>query len=280
MTSGLFGGRNFEINPLMTLQRSVDSIAVSTPLAFPAGSKFAYSGSGMQAVGRIAEIVTGKSWGQVAREEILDPCDMTATSYDDFGLNPAIAGGVRTSAREYMRFLGMVMGGGLYQGKRVLAAASISEMFKDQTHGVPILYSPWPGSPATYPDGKVPGYGFGCWAMVTNDQTGLEDEIASPGAFGAFPWADRCRHLYGMVMVHKAGEGSEAHVVSLQLAALVRQEVGGCVGSGINRKAGGPAVNPIGSRRFGIYGAQPRALIEEVTPAGTILRGIDGRCWE
>jgi CubicO group peptidase (beta-lactamase class C family) len=239
MTSGLHGGRNFEINPLMTLQRSVDSIAVSTPLAFPPGTRFAYAGAGMQAVGRIAEIVTGKPWSEVAREEILDPCGMDATGYDNFGpLNPAIAGGIQSSAREYMRFLTMVMSGGMYQGRRVLSAASIEEMFQDQTRGAEPFEIPWPAKSGSYPDGEPPGYGFGCWAMATNAATGREDEVASPGYYGAFPWADRCRDLYGMVLVHNAREGGRAHYVALQLVDLVRKAVGGCQASGLTGPAG------------------------------------------
>lgn len=230
MTSGLFGGKNYEINPLMTLERSVDSIAAHTPLAFAPGSRFAYTGASMQSVARLAEIVTGKPWSQVAREELLEPCGMVNTTYDHLGpLNPAVAGGIRTSASEYMRFLGMVMDGGRSGGKQVLSAASLAEMFKDQTGGASVLYSPWPGSPETYADGKPPGYGFGCWAMSTNPATGQEDEIGSPGAFGAFPWADRCRNLHGLVMAHNAGEGERAHAVTLRIIALVREQVGGCV---------------------------------------------------
>ena len=237
MTSGLYGGKNYELNPLMTLQRSVDSIAAYTPLAFTPGARFAYSGSGMQSVARFAEIATGKPWNQLAKEEILDPCGMANTTYDDFGpLNPAVAGGIRTTAAEYMRFLGMVNGGGRSGGVQVLSQASLAEMFHDHTVGIPILYSPWPGSPDTYPDGKHPGYGFGCWAMSTNPTSGEEDEIASPGAFGSFPWADRCRNLYGMVLVHNPGEGARSHRVALQIIALVREQVGGCSTVGIGSR--------------------------------------------
>jgi len=262
MTSGLYGGRNFDINPLMTLQRSVDSIAVGTPLAFPAGTRFAYGGSGMQAVGRIAEIVTGKSWAQVAREAILDPCDMTHTTNDDFGLNPAIAGGIRTSAQEYLRFLSMVMGNGIYHGKRVLSSASIGEMFKDQTHNAPVFYSPFPDSLSSYPDGKPPQYAFGCWTMVTNPKTGLEDEIASPGYYGSYPWADRCNNIHGFVLVYNPREGRRAHFTSFKLIDLARKAVGGCAETGI----GGKGV--------------PSAHIIDQTQSKTMLRRIDGRLWK
>lgn len=264
MTSGLYGGKNYEINPLMTLQRSVDSIAASTPLAFPAGTRFAYGGSGMQAVGRIAEIVTGKTWAQVARDEILEPCGMTNTTYDDFGINPAIAGGIQTTAQEYLRFLAMVMGNGLYRGTRVLSPASIAEMFKDQTDDAPIHYSPFPAELSGYPDGKPPQYAIGCWTMATNAQTGLEDEIASPGYYGSFPWADRCRNLYGMVLVYNPKEGRRAHFVSFQLTDLVRKQVGGCVVTGIGRKT---ESNPVRGVRAG-------------RPFGHAGPLVNGRFWE
>lgn len=268
MTSGLFGGKEYEINPFMTLQRSVDSIAAGVPLAFAPGTRFAYEGAGMQAVARVAELAAGKPWAQVAREEILAPCGMDSTTYDDFGpLNPAVAGGIRTTARDYMRFLDMVQAGGMYRGMRVLTAASIQEMFQDQTHGAPIHYSPWP--PGAWPDGKPPGYGFGCWAMMTHPQTGLEMEMASPGAFGTFPWADRCRRLQGIVLVDNPHEGRRAHVAALQLLSLVREEVGGCVvaGAGPEIKHGAQAKR---------QAAPDRPVLLFGMPGGD-LRGADGR---
>ncbi|MDQ3000737.1 MAG: beta-lactamase family protein [Fibrobacterota bacterium] len=266
MTSGLYGGKNFEINPHMTLKRSVDSIATNTPMAFPAGTQFAYTGSGIQAVGRIAEVVTGKSWALVAREELLDPCGMTNTTYDDFGLNPAIAGGIRSTAQDDLRFLTMVMGNGFYRGTRVLTPASIGEMFKNQTKNTPIYYSPFPAELSGYPDGKTPRYAFGCWTMFTNAQTGLEDEIASPGYFGSYPWADRCRNIYGIVLVYNPKEGRRSHFASFMLTDLVRKEIGGCMVSGIERKAGIMPARGVGSSRFHY--------------SDRLTRVINGRFWE
>jgi CubicO group peptidase (beta-lactamase class C family) len=273
MTSGLFGGPDFDMDSRLSLQQSVDSIAAATPIAFPPGTRFAYSGLGMQAVGRIAEVVTGKTWRQVAQEEVLGPCDMAATTYDDWGaVNPFIAGGVRTTARDYLRFLDMVMSNGLYLGRRVLSPASIQEMFKDQTLGVLHHFYPWPGSPATYPDGKPPGYGFGCWAMSTNAASGLEDEIASPGAFGAFPWADRCRNLYGVVFVHNGFEdGFRAHTVSLQIVDLVRKAAGGCVNAGMEKPIAAKS-----ARRFRYYTSYPMPFFE-TREDGRGGRLVDGR---
>lgn len=278
MTSGLYGGRNFDINPLFTLQRSVDSIAAGTPLVFAPGTQFAYSGSGMQSVARIAELATGKPWSQVAREAILDPCGMTNTTYDDFGpLNPAVAGGIRTSAGEYMRFLDMVMDGGRSGGVQVLSQASLAEMFVDQTGGAPIHSSPWPGSPATYVDGKPPGYGVGNWAMATNPVTGKEDEIASPGAYGSFPWADRCRNLNGMVLVHNLAEAKRSHAVTFQLIALVREEVGGCVTTGIEPVSPLSAGSSTQRKDPRFQGSILQPGFGNAEPGGRGLRRADGR---
>lgn len=274
MTSGLFGGPDFDMDSRLSLQQSVDSIAATTPIAFPPGTKFAYSGFGMQAVGRIAEVVTGKTWTQVAQEEVLGPCDMATTTYDDWGpLNPFIAGGVRTTALEYLRFLDMVMSNGLYKDRRVLFPASIQEMFKDQTSGVPHHFYTWTGSPDTYPDGKPPGYGFGCWAMSTNAASGWEDEIASPGAFGAVPWADRCRNLNGIVFVHNSFEdGFRAHTVSYQIIDLVRKAVGGCVNAGIEK----PIVTK-SAKRFWYFTSHPMPFFETLENGRTHRRLADGR---
>jgi hypothetical protein len=64
--------------------------------------------------------------------------------------------------------------------------------------------------------------------MSTNAQTGLEDEIASPGYYGSFPWVDRCRGIYGIVFVHNPGEGGRSLAVATRILDLIRKEVGGC----------------------------------------------------
>jgi len=203
MTSGLFNVEyynTFSLDTSLTLEESVDSIAVYIPLAYQPGNWIAYNSNGMQTIGRIAEIVTGQDWQTIAEEQIFNPCEMFSTTYDVFGINPVIAGGAQTSPIEYMQFLQMVMNDGVYNGDTVLTHQSIQELFTNQTAGLPIYWSPFPYGHPDYPyDADVLRYGFGSWIFAENPASGEVEEITSPGAWGTFPWADNSRNISGII---------------------------------------------------------------------------------
>lgn len=79
--TGLPGfGANVSRNPY-----NVDDFVkqyASNDLEFEPGSKFSYNNSGYFLLGAIIEKVTGKSYGQVLKEKILDPLGMKNTGYD------------------------------------------------------------------------------------------------------------------------------------------------------------------------------------------------------
>jgi len=54
---------------------------VKRPLEFPPGSKFAYSSSGYVLLGRLIEQLSGVTYGQFLKDQILDPLDMSDTAY-------------------------------------------------------------------------------------------------------------------------------------------------------------------------------------------------------
>ena len=54
----------------------------SGDLEFEAGTKYSYSNSGYFLLGAIIEKVTGKSYEQVLKENILDPLGMKNSGYD------------------------------------------------------------------------------------------------------------------------------------------------------------------------------------------------------
>jgi CubicO group peptidase (beta-lactamase class C family) len=58
------------------------------PLEFPPGSRWVYSNSGYVLLGQLIERVSGTSYADFLRDEILDPLDMADTSYE-----PGIASG-------------------------------------------------------------------------------------------------------------------------------------------------------------------------------------------
>ncbi|MBN1754732.1 serine hydrolase, partial [bacterium] len=224
MSSGLFGDRNYQWDPYMTLAEAAESIAVHTPLEFTPGTMIGYDGKGMQAAGRAAEIATGRDWREIAQEYLLDKCDMTHCSYDYFGpLNPAVAGGLKCSPRDYLRFLKMIHQNGIYGGETVLSEESIEVIFSNITEGLPIYYSPWPSGPH-YPYGRTdPEYAFGSWVIAQHPITRVVEELSSPGAFGTCPFIDRSRNLYGVIFTKlTAGGFGLTGLIDLEALEILR----------------------------------------------------------
>lgn len=202
MNSGLsLRDPDYEIDSTLTLAQSVDLIASNAPIVFPPGTQLDYEGDGMQTVGRICEVVTGKDWRTLARELLFEPLGMTNSDYETFGLNPAIAGGARSTAQDYLKFLRMILNNGLAgNGRAILASRSVQEFFQNQTYGLPEYYSPAPAS-LFYAYNQRPDYGMGSWIFAQNPTNLVVEEVASPGAFGTCPWVDRKRGLCGIIFM-------------------------------------------------------------------------------
>lgn len=228
MKSGLqLDDPDYEIDRALTLAQSVDLIANNTPVAFPPGTQLSYEGDGMQVVGRICEIAAGKSWGVLARELLFDPLGMTTADYLYFDPNPAIAGGARCSAEDYLKFLRMILRNGLSAtGTPVMSSRSVQEFFTNQTLALPEYYSPWPPS-LHYPYLQRPDYGVGSWILAQHPVGGAVEEVTSPGAFGTFPWVDRKRGLCGIIFMFQATGGgfSATGPNNLRVLSLVRSEI-------------------------------------------------------
>ena len=206
MKSGLsLKNPDYEIDKTLTLAQSVDLIAANAPIVFTPGTQLDYEGDGMQTVGRICEVVSGKPWATLARELLFDPLEMTSADYLFFDLNPGIAGGARCSATDYLKFLRMVSHNGQgANGRVVLSSRSVQEFFTNQTFGLPEYYSPAQDSDY-YAYDQRPDYGMGSWVIAQNPLSGTVEEVASPGAFGTYPWVDRKRGLRGIIFMFRIG---------------------------------------------------------------------------
>lgn len=202
-TSG-FGGEFPLVNRCLgdastTLDLCAQALAAS-PLEIPPGTGFIYSGAGMQVAGRVAEVATGKDWQTLFRERIAVPLGLESTDYEYKGptKNPRISGGGRSTASDYMRFLRMIAGQGLFEGRRVLSAESVATMLKDQTRGVPIVESPFQRAARYDPNAAANRYGIGNW-VEDLDQNGQTTWNSSPGVTGWTPFIDRSRDLQVVV---------------------------------------------------------------------------------
>lgn len=189
-----------------TMGDYADRVAREGVMAGPPGSGVRYASASMQVVGAIAEKVTGKSWNALFAERIGQPCEMTSTTYAlrPENRNPMLAGGARSSLRDYGRFLEMIAGKGVYKGRRVLSEQAVREMQKDQTGDLPLLRA------SNDRMGRASHYGLGEWLDVQAPD-GRTLQVSSPGAFGFRPWLDLDRNLYGVFMMQRAPDGPGAN---------------------------------------------------------------------
>jgi CubicO group peptidase (beta-lactamase class C family) len=174
------------------------------PLAYQPGTTWDYSNS-TDILGRVVEVVSGKTLFGFMRERILDPLGMKDTAFyvTDPALHPRLAepfpadrtigagavvndprkarrwesggGGMVSTARDYARFLQMLLQKGSFEGRRYLSPATIDYMTADHL-GTTVAPGP------LYLPG--PGYGFGLGFAVRRG-TG---EAPVPAAAGEYNW--------------------------------------------------------------------------------------------
>jgi CubicO group peptidase (beta-lactamase class C family) len=226
-TSGFPGNsvQDYEDDQTLTLSQSTDLIAKNVDLAAQPGAVFDFGNVSMQVAGRICEVVSGEKWNTLFADKIGNPCNMINTNYG-LGLNPSIANGASSSARDYSYFLYMIMNNGIaMNGKRILSEAAITAMEQGETNNATITYSPYPASmlPATN------YYGVGNWRDVTGAGGSLV-EGSSPGAFGTHPWINREKKITGIIFTYVPGQKNQdsngaTMATCLKIRSMVRDIV-------------------------------------------------------
>ncbi len=204
-TSGLPSETRCRNDKRTSLERCVQEIARLRPAAAP-GEEFFYAGVSMHVAGRIAEIVSGKSWNDLFVERIATPLGMGRTDFFAYGptSNPRPAGDARSSAEDYALFLQMILQRGSFNGKQVLSATSVVEMHKDQTGGARIAYTIYEKHRSLDTNLLLARYGIGVWREKFDLGTRQVQELSSPGALGFTPWIDVERRLAGVFSVRSS----------------------------------------------------------------------------
>jgi len=202
-SSGLSDVRGPEVDGVTSLKELMPKI-VAKPLKFAPGSKWEYCQSGINAAGRIVEVVSGEDYPTFLEKRIFAPLGMKdttfypteaqaariATSYarTDAGelekaalsfLNgkpvtskdryPLANGGLFSTADDYGKFARMILRGGELDGKRYLKPESVKQMTTVQS-----------GDLKT---GFTPGNGWGLAWCVVREPQGVTAAV-SPGSFG------------------------------------------------------------------------------------------------
>jgi CubicO group peptidase (beta-lactamase class C family) len=209
--------------PDRSTQQLADSIA-RLPLLFEPGTRWNY-GLSFDVLGRVIEVVSGKTLDRYFADEIFTPLGMRSTAFHatpDLArrvaaifsvtrsgtLRPAAAllepvyvpgsrlllggQGLLSTVPDYLRFAQMLLNGGELDGRRVLARASAAAIMRDQLpRGV----------------GYGGGYGFGFGGSVQTDSGATF--VTTPGTYqwGGFAtttfWIDPRAKLIGMIWAQR-----------------------------------------------------------------------------
>ena len=172
------------------------------PLSYQPGTTWDY-GHSTDILGRVVEVISGKSLFQFQKERLLDPLGMSDTSFvvtdplkharvaepfaDNRSIgrnaefsNPRVAqkfesggGGMVSTASDYSRFLQMLLNGGSLDGKRFLAPRTVQLMTSEHA-----------GASSGIAPGMLAGtgYGFGLGFAVRRS-TGEAPVPADPGEY-------------------------------------------------------------------------------------------------
>lgn len=216
-----------------TLAESVAQM-VSLPLLEPPGTRFRYGGLAMQVAGRMAELATGLTFPELFARKLAQPLGLEHTHFTPVdpspGHNPMLAGGARSCARDYARFLALLAARGRFRGQQLLSEQAIAELQRDQVGAAAV-------EPGQFPE-RVRGathsgvYGLGVWRERV-DARGEATRLSSAGWAGTYPWLDPRREVYGVLVAHVDLQGppwlegfnpfySSATIAELVMAALDR----------------------------------------------------------
>jgi CubicO group peptidase (beta-lactamase class C family) len=184
------------------------------PLEYAPGEAWIYSVA-TDVVGRLVELVSGRSLGDFVRENILTPLKMTDTDFlvaegkrdrfaacymlqdgalklfdpypnEKYFVPPKLVsggGGLAGTAADYMRFCRMLLNGGALDGARLLSPKTVALMTANQLPGTAEIADLSPAADA-FNESGYRGIGFGLGVAVTLDpaRTGI------PGTAGEFAW--------------------------------------------------------------------------------------------
>ena len=232
-TSGLIGKSPLEASALdkLTLREAVLTYALS-PLTFEPGSKWSYCNPGINTLGRLIEVASGKPFEVFMQERLFTPLGMNdttfwpdkeqlgrlATSYkpkaDNTGLEattvsylspvlgdhkrmPMPAGGLFSCARDLARIYQMVLNEGTLDGHRYLKPETLKLMTTNQLGDLPKV---------SFADGMQMGLGF----HLVGTPQGVTESL-SPGSFGhggaygTQAWIDPSRSLAIVLLIQRAG---------------------------------------------------------------------------
>lgn len=223
--NGKFYQHEMEARSDDTLDVLIKRLA-ALPLNYQPGEAWQYSAA-TDVVGRLVEVISGMPLDQFMKQRIFDPLGMADTQFfmddtkggrltaqykpgDDQKIvldDPASeqsrwisgnktlfrgAGGLLSTAADYVRFQQMVLNGGELDGARLLAPATVSLMLENHTGSLPLWLT-------------GPGMGFGLGYAVVTDRGAASTPLSLGaaywgGAYCTLSWIDKETGVVGVLM--------------------------------------------------------------------------------
>ncbi len=210
---------------------------LAAPMQYEPGAKWQYTQSGINAAGRIVEVVSGLSFDVFLQQRIFDPLKMTDTTFypdaaqlarlatgyaknkdtgeltpvpprADFGTRdrpPQGNGGLFSTPRDYARFCQMLVGGGEFDGRRYLSEKALTFLATPQTGDLPTGFF----QNDTFGK-RGANYGWGLGTSILRTPHEGVAAMLSPGSFGhggawgTQAWVDPVKGFAYVLMVQRA----------------------------------------------------------------------------
>jgi len=237
-TSGLASGGITapDVQKLLQARTATETLADfiphlgTLPLDFQPGTEWRYSGlAGFDTLGRIVEIVSGSTFDRFLRQRLFEPLGMNNTWFEfpekeqtrlvtiynrtaGGPLKPATpfrigslayfsgAGGLASTAEDYLQFAQMLSNGGQLNGKRILSPWTVDLMM---SNNVGELFE---GQIGRAPKGV--GFGLGGEVVVSAVDARLRKPNGSygwDGAYGTYWWVNRREQMAVVLFVQTPG---------------------------------------------------------------------------
>ncbi len=207
------------------------------PILFQPGTQWSYSSPGIEILGRIIEVCSGRKYEDFIAERILHPLGMKdsffyppADKVDRIAMVyvqkegklarapgtilagdpakhrqgavfPAPGWGLYSTAEDLLHLYRMMLNDGVYQGHRYLSPFSVHLMTEPHTRGI-------------HPVGWMRGADYGlAWEVVTDPLGELaghsEGTYGHGGAFGTQGWIDPRNELISILLIQRADGGTD-----------------------------------------------------------------------
>ncbi|HJT36183.1 MAG TPA: serine hydrolase domain-containing protein [Pirellulales bacterium] len=207
---------------------SETTIAISqAPLAFEPGSKWSYCNPGIDTLGRIVEVVSGRPYDVYLAERIFQPLGMIDTTpyptaeqlarvavtygkeegrltarpggvldYAGGAKHPVPAGGLFSTGDDLAKLYQCLLNHGTQGGVQIIGAKTLAEMTREHTGDLR----------AGFVDGSAWGYGL----SLVREPQGVTQNLSAGsfghgGAYGTQGWIDPVKGVYTILLLQRTG---------------------------------------------------------------------------